>query len=297
MPQGQLKGSLIRESASDRLCGFSPSGHLQYNSPGMFNSLLTLLELPSMNILWILHSSQLCKFALSPIPGDAEFQYVTPQSLTISQVKFSRNLRVRRPTAALPRFAGHFPHHNHPRNDLMTPFVIKHSNTKHFRDATCFRVKTLNRSGPSCFCVVLLQHPPEPAPVGVTQTANSGYLASTWNRSYHINQGERPEPAEDGALKTPPVDGPAQEEDPPQVAEGKVPKKEEDLGEKDTQLHSSISSGPKPSDFPSPHTPCLIHQQIMSALSSKYIQTTPTLHHLLFCYLLGPSQQLLSLGY
>lgn len=59
MPQDQLKGSLIRESASDRFCGFSPSGHLQYNSPEMFNSLLTLLELPSMNILWILHSSQL----------------------------------------------------------------------------------------------------------------------------------------------------------------------------------------------------------------------------------------------
>lgn len=147
----------------------------------MSNSVLTLLELPSMNVLWILHyspqSRQTRQDALGAIPSGTESQYMTPQSLTISQAKFSRNLWVSRPIAALCSFSGHFPHHNGQRNDLMTPFIIKHSDTKNFREATCFRIKRLNLSGSSCFHVFLLQHPPEPGPVGVTQTAHSGYLA------------------------------------------------------------------------------------------------------------------------
>lgn len=61
-------------------------------------------------------------------------------------------------------------------------FAVKCSNTNNTQEATCLRMKRLNLSGLSCFCVFFLQHPPQPGPAGVTQRAQSGHLASAWEQ-------------------------------------------------------------------------------------------------------------------
>lgn len=169
MPQGQLKGSLGQESASDRLCGVPQSSPPYYCSPAMSSALVTLLELPFTN-----KSRETRQDALSPIPSDAEFQYVTPQSLTISQ-SFPEIYDCPGPEQPSSPSWGH---HKGQRNDLITPSQTIQT-PRIFREATCFRKKRLNLSGPSCVRVFLLQRPPEPGPAGVTQTAHSGYVAST----------------------------------------------------------------------------------------------------------------------
>lgn len=52
--------------------------------------------------------------------------------------------------------------------------------------------------------------------MGVTQKAHSGYLPSTWERSYR--SGETGEAVKDGALKSPTADGSGLEEGPAKAA-------------------------------------------------------------------------------
>lgn len=190
---------------------------------------------------------------------------MNPQPPTISQRKFSRNLWVSRPTASFLPFLGHFPLHGYPRNAFKDPFI-----TKHFRAATCFRIKRLNCSGLSCFHVFLLQHPPEPGPVGVTQKAHSGYSASPWERLYQSGETGA---AKDEALKNPTADGP--EEAPERLL--RKPKGEENVEKRKTpnailvpqafMKPRSLLNSPLSLTFHL-HT---INQQMMSADSSRHI--------------------------
>ena len=147
-----------------------------------------------MNIFWILHYlQQLCKVkrqdALSPMPSDAEFQYVKPQALTVSRTPMGVQAQSSRPP-----LCGAFSTPHGSKKRFYDPFIIKHSNTQNVGEATCFTIKRLNLSGSSCFRVFLFQHPPEPGPVGVTQKAHSGYLASTWGQIISIRAGLERQP-------------------------------------------------------------------------------------------------------
>lgn len=221
-----LKGSLTQESASDRLALWCcQSGLLYYIlqicliSAWHFSSKHPWMPFGPFTI----HNS--AKLPLAPFQG----MQIPTQDSTITEPftgqVFQKSTAVQAqssPPLSPPRGISHTTVIK--EMILWPPVTIKHSDTKNFREATCFGVKRLNLSGSSCFLVFLLQHPPEPEPVGGTQTAHSGHLASTWEQILSIR--ERPEAAKDGALKTPTVDGPVQEEDPAEAAEEKFQRKE-----------------------------------------------------------------------
>lgn len=234
-----------------------------------------------MNILRILHYSQQLWEVQGDKTGHAQPCYRWRWTPTCGSAitdhfpeKVPQKSQVSRPRAARPPFRGHFPRRGGQRNVLMTALSLKHSGTKNFREATCFRIKRLNPSGSSCFCL-----PPSASSRARACRSNpdSTFRVFGFNmRTDHVNQRGTRGVAEDGAVKNPTGDGPAQEEGSTKAAEeGK------DFREKDIHLRSSSYAGPKPRSHCDALLSLTLYSQSISPWWQLFLQNISKLSPLL----------------